>query len=67
MSNLGLRFKVQDFKGFRRSLMQQSHVANLLMASVGSKEEQQQQHRRRKKISRDLRRVLPPLPALVSN
>ncbi len=47
--------------------MQQSHVANLLMASVGSKEEQQQQYRRRKKISRDLRRVLPPLPALVSN
>ncbi|KAH8964215.1 hypothetical protein BDL97_04G053800 [Sphagnum fallax] len=45
----------------------QSHVANLLMASVGSKEEQQQQYRRRKKISRDLRRVLPPLPALVSN
>jgi hypothetical protein len=37
------------------------------MASVGSKEEQQQQYRRRKKISRDLRRVLPPQPALVSN
>jgi len=47
--------------------MQQSHVVNLLMASVGNKEEQQQQHRRTKKISRDLRRVLPPLPALVSN
>ncbi len=47
--------------------MQQSHVANLLMASVGNKEEQQQQHRRRKKVSRDPRRVLPPLPALVSN
>jgi hypothetical protein len=37
------------------------------MASVGNKEEQQQQHKRRKKISIDLRRVLPPLPALVSN
>ncbi|KAH9565042.1 hypothetical protein CY35_04G057100 [Sphagnum magellanicum] len=45
----------------------QSDVANLLMASVGNKEEQQQQHKRRKKISRDPRRVLPPLPALVSN
>ncbi|CAM6023910.1 unnamed protein product [Sphagnum balticum] len=50
-----------------RSLMQQSHVANLLMTCVWNKEEQQQQHRRRKKISRDPRRVLPPLPALVSN